>query len=63
VVLLAGLLAFVGLTMLLAPRGFGRLAHGLRASIPASTEGAEKITTTMGVVVLAAAIVVVIAWA
>ncbi len=62
VVFLAVLLAVVGLTMIIAPRGFGRLAHELRISVPEPTPASSGIARAMGVAVLAAAVVVAIAW-
>jgi len=58
---LVGFLAVAGLMMVLAPTGFGRLARELRG-IPGPTAATEKISRAMGIVVLAAAVVVLIAW-
>jgi hypothetical protein len=58
---LAGFLGVVGLIMVLAPTGFGRLAHDLRVSVPSPTPVSARIARAMGLVVLAAAVVVPIA--
>jgi hypothetical protein len=62
VVLLAVLLGIVGIGMIISPRGFGRLARVLRISIPEPSPSSPWIARMMGSVVLAAAVVVLIAW-
>jgi hypothetical protein len=62
VVLLAVLLGIVGVGMIISPRGFGRLAHQLRISIPEPVPSSPWLARTMGCVVLAGAVVVLIAW-
>jgi hypothetical protein len=62
VLLLAAMLAVTGLAMVIASSGFGRFAHEVKISMPSSTPSTQRVTRAMGLVVLAAAVVVLLAW-